>query len=130
MSAIRTETNWSLLGLRWLARAGSLLSTLLLLLFLFGEEFHPAKITLKEWVGLIFFPGGVVVGMIVAWWKEGIGAGITLASLLAFYVVLGFLFGDSLGVWFVVFAAPGFLFLLYWILSRSKFGSGNQLSHE
>jgi hypothetical protein len=127
MSAIRTEKNWMMLSLRWLARAGSILSILLLLLFIFGEEFQPAKITLKEWVGLAFFPFGLVVGMIVAWWKEGVGAGITLASLLAFYVVFGFLFGDSLGGWFIVFAAPGFLFLFCWILSRSKFGRGNEL---
>jgi hypothetical protein len=113
-----TKANMTMLSLRWIARAGSILSILLLLLFFFGEQFHPAKITLKEWVGLIFFPVGVVFGMIVAWWKEGVGAGITLASLLALYVVFGLLFGDSLGVWFIVFASPGFFFLLYWILSE------------
>ena len=116
----RYMRNMTMLSLRWIARAGSILSILLLLLFLFGEEFHLAKITLKEWVGLIFFPVGVVVGMIVAWWKEGVGAGITMASLLAFYIVYGFLFGDHLGGWFILFAVPSFLFLLSWILSRSK----------
>jgi hypothetical protein len=120
VSAIRTQTNWTMLSLRWIARAGSILSILLLLLFLFGEEFHPAKITLKQWVGLIFFPTGVVAGMIIAWWKEGVGAGITLVSLLAFYGVYGFLLGSPLGGWFIVFAAPAFFFLLSWILSRSK----------
>ena len=123
MSAIKTEANWTMLSLLWLARAGSILSILLLLLFLFGEEFNPAKITLREWVGLIFFPVGVVVGMIVAWWKEGVGAGITLASLLAFYGVYGFLQGSPVGGWFIVFASPGFFFLLYWIMSRSKFAA-------
>lgn len=120
MSAIRTQTNWTMLSLRWIARAGSILSILLLLLFFFGEEFHPAKITLKQWVGLIFFPTGVVAGMIIAWWKEGVGAGITLVSLLTFYGVYGFLLGSPLNGWFIVFASPSFFFLLYWFLSRSK----------
>jgi len=91
------------------------------LIFFIGEGFHPARVALKEWVGLIFFPVGVVVGMIIAWWKEGVGAVVTLASLLAFYVVYGFLLGKPLGGWFIVFAAPSFFFLLYWIMSRSRF---------
>lgn len=115
-----TSADITMLGLRWIARAGSLLSIGLIFLFFIGEEFHPAKITPREWVGLTFFPVGVVAGMIIAWWKEGVGAGITLASLLAFYVVYGFLLGSPIGVWFTVFASPGFFFLLYWILSRSK----------
>ena len=118
-----TKANMTMLSLRWIARAGSILSILLLLLFFSGEEFQPAKITLKQWVGLLFFPTGVIAGMIIAWWKEGVGAGITLASLLAFYVVYGFLLGKPLGGWFIVFAAPGFFFLLYWIMSRSKFAT-------
>jgi hypothetical protein len=122
---IRNETkaNRIVLSLRWIATAGSLLSIGLILIFLIGEGFHPAQVAPKEWVGLIFFPVGVVAGMIVAWWKEGVGAGITLASLLAFYGVYGFLLGKPLGGWFIVFAAPGFCFLLYWIMSRSKFAT-------
>jgi len=96
------------------------LSIGLIFLFLVGEEFHPTQIPLKQWIGLIFFPLGVVIGMIVAWWKEGFGAGVTLLSLLAFYGVYGLLFGNRLGGWFVAFAAPGFLFLLYWIILKNK----------
>jgi hypothetical protein len=115
-----TRADITMLGLRWIARAGSLLSIGLIFLFFIGGEFHPAKITPREWVGLTFFPVGVVAGMIIAWWKEGVGAGITLSSLLAFYGVYGFLLGSPIGFWFIVFASPGFFFLLYWILSRSK----------
>jgi hypothetical protein len=120
MISVKAGSSLSMLCLRWIARAGSLLSSGLIFLFFIGEEFHPAKITPREWVGLTFFPVGVVAGMIIAWWKEGVGAGITLSSLLAFYGVYGFLLGSPIGVWFIVFASPGFFFLLYWILSRGK----------
>src|SRR6266496_948292 len=62
------------IGLRWIARAGSLLSIGLILLFLIGEGFDTTQVTLKQWIGLLFFPSGVVIGMIVAWWKEEGGA--------------------------------------------------------
>lgn len=116
VSAIKNRT---MLSLRWIARAGSLLSILLILMFFVG--FQPSQVRPKEWVGLMFFPAGVVAGMIVAWWKEGFGAWITLGSLLAFYVVYGLLMGSRVGSWaFLVFASPGFFFLLYWMLSRTK----------
>jgi hypothetical protein len=34
----------------------------LILLFFAGEGFAPAKIAPKEWIGLVFFPIGVVAG--------------------------------------------------------------------
>ena len=121
MASQTIAPNMTILSLRWIARAGSLLSIGLLLLFFIGGDFQTAQIGLKQWVGLIFFPAGVVAGMIIGWWKEGVGAGISLASLLAFYGVYGFLLGNHIGGWaFLAFASPGFLFLLYWVLSRGK----------
>jgi hypothetical protein len=119
MSSQTTSLDMTTLGVRWLARIGSLLSIGLIFLFLIGEEFHPTQIPLRQWIGLILFPLGVVIGMIIAWWKEGVGASITLASLLAFYGVYGFLFGTHIGgSAFIAFASPGLLFLLYWVLAR------------
>lgn len=121
MIATKTYTSMTMLGLRWIARAGSLLSIGLILLFFIGEGFHPTKVAPKEWIGLAFFPLGVVVGMIVAWWKEDLGASISLLSL-AFYGVYGLLLGSHVHGWaFIVFASPSFLFLLYSIMSRGKF---------
>jgi hypothetical protein len=108
----------------WIARALSLCSTFVLLLFIFGggETTSVTKIKLVEWLGLILFPAGVVVGFAVAWWKEGLGGSITVGSLLAFYVVFVFLMNERLtdGLWFLVFALPGFLFLLSWFVRRSR----------
>jgi len=100
-----------------LARLGSIASIGLLVMLFRNELLHPSEISRMEWVGLLFFPIGVVTGMVVAWWKEGIGSTITVASLLGLYVVYGYLFRNHLGGWvFIVFASPGFLFLLHWLL--------------
>lgn len=121
MIATKTFAHITMLGLRGVARVGSLLSIGLILLFFTGEPFHPTQIPLKQWIGLTLFPLGVVIGMIIAWWRPGLGAGVTLLSLLIFYGIYGLLFGNRLGGWFIVFAAPAFLFLLYSSVSRSKF---------
>ena len=117
MHAQRLESNLPLTGLEWIARAGSIVSMALLLSLFIGEGLHPSEVAPQEWVGLLFFPVGVVVGMIVSWWQEGTGAAISLVSLAAFYIVYGYLFRNHIGGWaFIAFAAPGFLFLLHWLL--------------
>ena len=87
-------------------------------LFLIGEPFNPRP---REWVGLAFFPFGVSIGMFIAWWREGVGAGISLASLFGLYVIYGWLMGSNVNtLWFVVFASPAFFFLAVWVLSMSN----------
>lgn len=105
--------------IRWAARVLSIVSTTMLLLFLFGEKFDVSKVTASEWLGLAFFPFGVIVGFAVAWWKEGLGGGITVASMLALYLIYGWLVTGrtNLGWWFLVFAFPGLLFLASYVLS-------------
>jgi len=86
-----------------------------------GEGFQPSKISANEWAGLLFFPIGVVIGMTVAWWKEGVGSVITVGSLFGFYLVWGYFLRNHIGGWwFLVFASPGFLFLLHWLLSGTE----------
>ena len=120
MSAHRTELNLTLVGLEWIARIGSVVSLTLLVALFMGEALHPSQVARSEWVGLLFFPIGVTVGMIIAWWKEGLGACITVVSLIAFYLLYGYLLRNHVGGWaFVTFASPGFLFLLHWLLRRT-----------
>jgi len=116
MSTSRIDLGLPLAVIELLARAGSIASMTLLILLFMGEAFRPAEISRNEWAGLLFFPIGVMVGMIVAWWKEGLGAAVTVLSLLAFYMVYGYLLKNHIGGWaFIVFASPGFLFLLHWL---------------
>jgi len=101
--------------IRWTARAWAVASVGLVLAFLVGEGFHPSQIKPREWLGLVFFPVGICVGMILAWWREGLGGGVTVGSLLIFYAIHFVTAGTFPKGWaFLVFAAPGFLFLLSW----------------
>jgi hypothetical protein len=117
---MKLELNRGLVGLEWVARTASIVSVGLMVALFIGEGFHPSKVAAREWVGLLFFPVGVTAGMIVAWWKEGMGAAVTVGSLIAFYLVYGYLFASHVGGWaFVTFAGPGFLFLLHWLLVKT-----------
>lgn len=121
MYSSRTDLGLPLALVELLARVGSIASITLLIIIFQAEAFHPSEIAPKEWFGLIFFPIGVVVGMIIAWWKEGLGASVTVGSLIAFYFVYGYLLSTHVGGWaFVVFASPGFLFLLHWLFYRAE----------
>jgi hypothetical protein len=104
-----------------LARVGSVASITLLILLFMGDAVRPSDISPNEWAGLVFFPIGVVIGMVIAWWKEGVGSVLTVASLIGFYLVYGYLLRNHIGGWwFIVFASPGFLFLLHWSLTSAE----------
>ena len=127
MTTARIQFNGSLIGLEWIARGASIASITLLVMIFLAEAFHPSQISPQEWVGLIFFPIGVIAGMIIAWRKEALGGFVTVASLLGFYLVYGYLLRNHIGGWFfLIFAAPGFLFLFHWLLYRVTGASGRR----
>ena len=116
----KDDSNFVLGLIEFLARVGSLFSITFLVLLFQAEAFHPSQVAPREWIALVFFPVGVVIGLIIAWWREGLGVSVTLGSLLAFYFVYGYLLRYHLGGWaFVMFASPAFLFLLHWLLRRA-----------
>jgi hypothetical protein len=51
----------------------------MILVFSVGEKSCPSGP--GELLGFLFFSLGISIGMILAWRKEGIGGGITVASL-------------------------------------------------
>jgi hypothetical protein len=128
MTNSKTYPNDIIARLRWIAKIWSMLSVALLLLFFFGEGIEMAKVAPAEWLGLLFFPVGVAVGLLIAWWKEGLGGTITLLSLVAFYVIYGLLLRGSFptGWAFPLFAAPGLLYLVLWWASRTAHSSITQ----
>lgn len=104
--------------IRWIARIWSVTSITLFFLFIVGEGDNPSTAT--AWIGFFFFPVGICIGLIVAWWKEGVGGGITVASLLVFYAFQLVVSGSFPKGWaWLAFAAPGFLFLLCWRWKKS-----------
>ena len=115
----RTDFDVSLALIEMLARVGSVASITLLVMLFQAEALHPSQVANHEWLALIFFPMGVMIGLVIAWWKEGLGASVTLISLLAFYFVYGYLLRYHISGWaFVLFASPAFLFLFHWLLYR------------
>lgn len=95
--------------LRWIARAWGIASGLLLLAFAFGGrenlQFTAATATL-----FLFFPVGIVVGFVIAWWRELAGGLITVGSLALFYLLMLAWNGSVPRTpYFLLFAAPGFL---------------------
>lgn len=107
------------LVLRWTARLTSLVSIGLLLAFLGpGEKGTP---TLPQAALMVFFPFGVMAGMILGWWKELQGGLLTIGSLAAFYVLIAVQRGQMpLTPAFALFALPGVLFLGAALARRSS----------
>ncbi len=110
-------------ALSWVARIWSLASIAFVLWFIFGEVLsgHGARPTPTECIGLVLWPGGVVLGLVVAWFRKGLGGTITLACLIAFYawhlLERGRFPG---GPYFLLVAAPGTLYLLSSLFSRPR----------
>ena len=106
---------------RWSARLLSIASTTLLLLFVLGGR-ETLDFTVRQLLAFVFFPVGIVVGFAVAWWKEGLGGGVSVVSLLIFFLIFVFLLGGNpaRGLWFLVFAIPGFLFLAAYAISHAR----------
>lgn len=104
---------------RSIARGGGLVSTLVLLAFVFGGA-EPIRFTMDQAVAFLFFPVGVVAGFAVAWRHELAGGLITLGSLALFYVYL-FVVGGRFpgGPYFLLFALPGFLHTASDIIAQS-----------
>lgn len=123
------ETN-GLFYLRWIARILSLATISLLFFFLIGEGFEFSKVEAKDWLGLLFFPLGLIAGLLMSWKNEGLGAVISLISLFAFYFIYGLLlYGKIWQGWaFIVFAVPAFLFFVYWLLLPRRFADFHHVS--
>jgi hypothetical protein len=112
-------------SVRWTARVWSIASLGLILLFIIGEGINPTMA--REWVGLLFFPLGISIGMVVAWWREALGGIITAASLLIFYVFHFATTGRFPTGWaWLAFTAPGILFILSSYLSRRANSEGTR----
>jgi hypothetical protein len=114
----------AVLTVRWIARVWSIASVGFVLLIVVGELAYPhapPPSAFRDLVGLFFFPFGTCVGMILAWRWEGVGGGMTVGSMLAFYAVLRVIDGRfPRGPYFALVAAPGVLFLLSWAIAGAR----------
>ena len=84
--------------IKWIARAGGMLVGLFFLVFAIGEGFSYGAVypTAYEWVLVLFVPLGLIAGIVVAWWKEGLGALIIAGSVVMFNIAETALFPDEM----------------------------------
>lgn len=77
----------------------------------------------SEGIGLTFFPGGVMLGLAVALWREKTGAIIAIVGCAAFYL-WHFIHAGALpsGIFFLLFTSPAVLFLISGWLRDSLVG--------
>jgi hypothetical protein len=109
--------------LRWTARVWGVLSLAFMAVMVGGEVIFPHAPfpTPLEMLGMLFFPVGVCAGIVVAWWREGLGGAISVGSMIVFYILLYFMRGQfPRGPYFALVAAPGVLFLLSWVLTARQ----------
>jgi hypothetical protein len=98
----------------------------ILLLFLTGKDGLSSgnawmKVRPVEWLLLCFFPFGLILGLVLAWWREALGAAVAALSVTAFYVSCLRLTGRPPGgPWFLIFAAPAVLFFASWFAHRRR----------
>lgn len=108
--------------IRWLARGWSIASIGLVALIFLGEILFPhaeASFRLRDVILFILFPIGTLAGMILAWRWELLGGALTVGSMVGFYAALAVMDGRfPRGPYFLLIAAPGFLFLTAWAMTR------------
>ena len=121
----RENEETALFILRWSARVLGLMFLFLLTLFYFTGSVGLTEITVREYVGLLFFPVGLAIGFIVGWRNELAGGMISVLSVAAFYFLYGLVLSGSIrqGSAFLIFTIPGILFLTYGVLIRIWFPS-------
>lgn len=107
---------WPIRVLRWAARAASIASLGLLIMFATSGGEWPSP---REWMYIAFFPVGVAVGTALAWRHEVLGGAVAAGSLLAFHAVVAASGGGWPGWWFAAFAAPGIALLPCGLAARA-----------
>lgn len=110
--------------IKWIARIWSILSLAFLLLFFGASIFSSGgadTFVFKDLFQFVFFPIGLTIGLIIAWKREGLGGIIAIGSIIGFHLQMLVTHGKPDFVLFIeLLAAPGILFILYWILSLKR----------
>lgn len=113
-NAENTKRNTSATVLKWVARSAGAASFGLLTLFVVSQIVAgKMKPEFSEGIGLICFPGGVMLGFAVAMWREKTGAAIAIVGCATFYLWHFMHSGDlPSGIYFLLFTSPAVLFLI------------------
>jgi hypothetical protein len=116
-------------GLLWTARIYSSV-IILIVLYIIVQEYmeelkshsaSPLASMVNGMTGLWIIGGITFLGLMIAFWKEGIGGAISLVSTITFFLVLesGDLHVFS-GTAMLIVAIPSVLYLIYWGIGLRK----------
>ena len=109
-------TTWT----RWLARGtGSFFAIAYIYL---GVTTGPTSPSLAE-IAVVL---SLVLGVLIAWWREGLGGLILVLAAVVLFLIMGFVVAAEypdqrptlLQVFVVPYLVPGSLFLICWLRSR------------
>lgn len=119
-----------LFALRWVARALSIVTIGFILLFVVGEGGGWASVRGQDLIGLVFFPVGLLLGLVLGWRREMSGGVIAVGSIVLFYLVYGLAINRNVfqGWAFLVLSIPGWLFLLYAVLRHEHWNGEYDLA--
>lgn len=103
-------------ALKWVSRVGSVAVVAILIPFAFSGGSRPTGV---ELAGVLMFPIGLVAGFAISWWREGVGAVVSLTSVVGIYVLLSVMKGAVTGgPYFALLALPAVGFGLFALLRR------------
>ncbi len=113
--SLANQPGWEVV--RWLARLWSIGPVV----FLLGEFFYPhvdpaVAVPWTDWllVALLLI---AALALVLAWWREGLGAWLSIAALAAFLLAYWLVHGEFFPwgglVWLGAIIAPALVFLAY-----------------
>jgi hypothetical protein len=99
---------------------------------LIGQDLVFTDMSTIDWIGFLFFPLGVFVGLVFAWREELPGGSLIVMSVAGFYLVYGGLLNPSIQKsWTLLpFLIPGMLFIIYGVVRGTKGEIRYSFSHE
>jgi hypothetical protein len=107
--------------IRWIARLWSLASIVFIISIFVRKELSFSTWSGIEWIMFIFFPVGVIGGLIHGWRKEALGGSVAVFSLLAYYLVhyigVGIL---PQGQAYILASFPGLIYMGLWLFTHSE----------
>jgi hypothetical protein len=123
----KLAANPTRLVIHWTARVMSILFIAAFVMMFLRQGVPLHDMTPREWVSFFFFPLGAGLGMVLAWWLEGLGGAITVVSVLLSILIQDLSAG---GAYALTCASPGLFFLFSWVLSLSATDPAEALSQR
>ena len=107
--------------LRWIARLWSIAGIVYIISMFVGKGLAFSSWSGIRWIMFIFFPVGVICGLIHGWRKEALGGSVAVFSLLAYYLVHFIKMGTlPQGMEYILASFPGLIYMGLWLFTHDE----------